>query len=76
MDDTQIFVGNFIHQKEAKKWWSFMNREIKSFATEYPYSEEASFAWYSKFFSHHLYKAYYGWLEHEFKKYQKTFNTA
>lgn len=71
-----VFVGNFIHQREAAKWWAKMNREMKTFTTRYRFNEDASFTWYTKFFSHHLYKAYYSFLDDEFSKYRKTFSKA
>lgn len=74
--EKQIFVGNFIHKKEATKWWAYMNREVKYFAKNYVYSDQASYTWYAKFFSTHLYRTYYSFLDQEFKKYQKTYDYA
>lgn len=71
-----IFVGNFIHKAEATKWWNLMNKEMKTFTTRFQATEDAPFAWYAKFFSHHLYNSYYNFLEQEFAKHQKTFAKA
>lgn len=71
-----VFVGNFIHQKEATKWWGTLNKEVKSFTKHYGFGEGASFAWYKKFFSTHLYKTYYTFLDSEFAKYHRTFDKA
>jgi hypothetical protein len=71
-----VFVGNFIHHKEATKWYTKMNTEVKTFNHRYTVGKEASTTWYAKFFSHHLYKAYYSFLDHEFAKYHKTFAKA
>ncbi|HVK61530.1 MAG TPA: hypothetical protein VM432_08270 [Bdellovibrionales bacterium] len=73
---NQIFVGNFIHKKEATKWWGIMNKELTKFTKRFAFSETASVTWYTKFFSHHLYKSYYSFLDTEFAKYQRTFNKA
>jgi hypothetical protein len=74
---TQVFVGNFIHKKEATKWWGIMTKELTKFTKRYSFAETASsVTWYTKFFSHHLYKAYYSFLDTEFAKYQRTFTKA
>ncbi len=73
---TSIFVGNFIHAKEATKWWGVMNKEMKTFTKRYAVGGDASFTWYTKFFSHYLYNQYYAFLDQEFAKYQKTFAKA
>ena len=69
----RVFVGNFIHKTEATKWWSMMTKEIKTFTKRYAVGQDYSFGWYTKFFSAHLYKHYYGFLDQQFAKYQKTF---
>ena len=73
---TQIFVGNFIHKSEATKWWSHMSKELKSFTTKFVATEDVSYTWYSKFFSNHLYSAYYTFLDKHFAKYNKSFAKA
>ena len=72
----KCFVGNFIHMKEAKKWWSMMTKETTKFGHRYSVTEEVSFAWYKKFFSHHLYRCYYSFLDTEFTRYQRDFTKA
>ena len=71
-----VFVGNFIHYKEAAKWWGTMNKELKTFTKRYGVGGDASLTWYTKFFSHHLYKTYYSFLDTEFAKYHKEFDKA
>jgi hypothetical protein len=71
-----IFVGNFIHLREATKWWAVMKKEITTFAHRYEVSEDVSFTWYRKFFSHSLYKSYYSFLDNEFKGYRREFDRA
>jgi hypothetical protein len=73
---TSIFVGNFIHTKEATKWWGVMNKEMKSFTKRYRVGQEASVTWYTKFFANYLYNSYYTFLDQQFNKYQKTFAKA
>ncbi len=69
-----IFVGNFIHKTEANKWWSLMNKEIKSFTNRFGLTAKAPVTFYRKFLSGHLYKAYYGWLDKQFNKYERDYN--
>lgn len=71
-----VFVGNFIHHKEATKWWGRMNKELKSFTKRYRVGGDASLTWYTKFFSHHLYKNYYSFLDQEFAKYHRDYDRA
>lgn len=71
-----IFVGNFIHVKEATYWWNYMNKEIGSFAKKFGFGPNAPIAWYRQFFSSHLYKMYYSYLDREFTKYQKNYCKA
>lgn len=73
---TSVFVGNFIHQKEATKWWNCMNKEMKTFTARYNVGTPASVAWYTKSFSNHLYKTYYTFLDREFTKYHREFDKA
>lgn len=73
---TTVFVGNFIHQKEATKWWGSMNKEMKSFTTRFGIGATGSVTWYTKSMSHHLYKTYYTFLDREFTKYHRTFDKA
>ncbi len=71
-----IFVGNFMHKKEALRWWGLMNREISQFTKRYWVSTEANFTWYTKFFSNHLYTQYYAQLDKWFNTYSTTFKRA
>ena len=73
---TPIFVGNFIHKSEATKWWSLMNKEIKTFTKRFGLTAKAPVTFYRKFLSNHLYKAYYGWLDKQFNKYERNYNKA
>ena len=73
---NQIFMGNFIHKTEAVKWYSELTQEVKTFTSHYHVGEEVSYTWYAKFFSNHLYRAYYTFLDQEFAKYHKSFAKA
>lgn len=76
MGSHQIFVGNFIHAKEANGWWTLMNQEIKKFSKKYGPSPKAPKAWYTKFLSNYVYKCYYNYLDREFAKYNRGFAQA
>jgi len=70
------FVGNFVHQAEAKKWWGMMNSSITTFGKKYWMSNETPFPWYCHFLTTHMYKAYYSYLDKLFSKYNKTYDKA
>ena len=71
-----IFVGNFIHAKEATAWWNLMNREINKFARKYSTGYKFPVTWFSGFLKTHLYKEYYVFLEKTFAGYHREFRKA
>ena len=71
-----IFVGNFIHAKEANAWWTMMNMEIRKFGKRYALPKNASPAFFSKFLGNHIYKCYYTWLDRQFAKYTTGYTKA
>jgi hypothetical protein len=74
-DKKSIFVGNFIHRTEANHWWSYMNKELRTFAKRYWVSPKAPKSWYTNFIKAHLYKKYYAYLDKVFSKYNRQYNT-
>jgi hypothetical protein len=75
-DGKPIFVGNFIHTKEANLWWSFMNREIACFARKYTTGCKFPVSWVSHFLKSHLYKEYYTFLDKMFVGYHREYRNA
>ncbi len=73
---TPIFVGNFLHTKEANQWFRIMNREIKYFSKKYPVGTKFPVSWYTHFAKNHLYKCYYGFLDRVFARYNREFTFA
>lgn len=71
-----IFVGNFVHKKEANEWWTKMNREWKAFATRYALAPGASVVFYRKFLANHFYNMYYKFLDSKFTTYERTYTRA
>ena len=71
-----LFVGNFIHKREATSWWMQFNREIRHFATNYVCSKKTPHTWYFNFLSNHLYTCYYRFLDKMFGKYNRDFKRA
>lgn len=73
---TPVFVGNFIHSKEATQWYRIMNREISNFSKKYTVGATFPINWYLHFAKNHLYKCYYGYLDRIFARYNRDFATA
>lgn len=71
-----IFVGNFIHSKEANTWFTNMNKEIRKFSKQYAVGPQFPMSWYMHFAKTHLYKCYYSYLDKVFTGYQKDFTSA
>ncbi len=68
-----VFVGNFIHSKEAVQYWAHLNREVRTFGKKYWISETASTTFYNNFFKNYLYTNYYKFLDKLFTQYHKTY---
>jgi hypothetical protein len=73
---NSIFVGNFIHAKEATQWWSIMNREITQFSRKYAVGQKFPMSWYMHFAKNHLYNCYYGYLDRIFARYHRDYASA
>lgn len=71
-----IFVGNFIHAKEATQWWRLMNRDIALFARKYTAGYKLPVAWLSQALGSQLYKQYYVFLEKTFVGYHREYRKA
>jgi hypothetical protein len=71
-----LFVGNFIHQREATTWYATMNREISRFARKYTVGTRFPITWFANFVRNHLYKTYYQFLDRTFTRYNRTYNSA
>ncbi len=76
LNGNPVFVGNFIHAKEANLWWSLLNREIRMFSRKYSVGRTFPMSWYKHFISNHLYKTYYGFLDRLFTRYNRNFERA
>lgn len=71
-----VFVGNFIHTKEANTWFAIMTAEIRKFTKRYSHASKAPTAWIKKFWSNSMYKSYYTYLDRQFTKYNSTYSRA
>ena len=71
---TPLFVGNFVHAKEANAWYTQMNQQIAQFTKKYWITPNAPRAFYNKFMTQHLYKIYYAFLDKHFAKYTRTYS--
>lgn len=72
----KIFVGNFIHAKEANAWFRQMNQEVTAFGKRFPVGEKYPTQWFAKFVGHNLYKKYYAFLDKQFSKYNREYTKA
>jgi len=76
LSGQQIFVGNFIHAKEANAWYSIMNNEMRKFTKRFAPTPKTPKAWIGKFLSNLMYKSYYTHLDRQFTKYQRGYTQA
>lgn len=76
MAGQSVFVGNFIHAKEANAWWAKMNLEVRKFGNKYHLGKKTPQTWFAKFMSNYMYKAYYAHLDTQFTKYNRGFAQA
>ena len=68
-----LFVGNFIHAKEANEWYTKMNQEVAKFSKKYWITPKSPKTFYKKFLSNHLYKTYYAWVNKCLNKHNRDF---
>ena len=71
-----LFVGNFVHSKEANTWFGLMNREIRTFTRKYTVTNRVSTTWYTHFLSSQLYKKYYLYLDRLLARHNRNWNKA
>ena len=76
LNGSPVFVGNFIHAKEANLWFNLMNRELRQFSRRYTVGQRFPLSWYTHFVRNHLYKTYYSFLDRLFTRYTKDFGRA
>ncbi len=71
-----LFVGNFIHKKEATHWYRTMNAEITKFSMRYTFGPKFPVSFFKKFIGNHLYATYYTFLDKLFVGYKSHFKKA
>jgi hypothetical protein len=71
-----IFVGNFIHSREADRWWTEMTGGTTHFLNRFWPSGTTSRTWYCTFLSNYLYKTYYTFLDRLFTGYNRNYGRA
>ena len=76
LNGNVVFVGNFIHTKEANVWWNLLNREIRQFSRKYSVGRTFPLSWFKHFISNHLYKTYYSFLDGILARHNKTLARA
>lgn len=75
-DGKPLFVGNFVHKKEAMEWWKNFNNEIIYFFGKYDFPVKGPHQYMTKFFTNYIYTEYYAWLDKKFAKYNKEYAKA
>jgi|LakMenE18May11ns_1017448.scaffolds.fasta_scaffold9492552_2 hypothetical protein len=75
LSGKKVFVGNFIHGWEARKWFSILNHEITSFSKKYQVGPGCSKSWFTHFLSSHLYNTYYGFLDKCFAEHTRKYQS-
>jgi len=76
LNGTPVFIGNFIHASEARKWFAVLNKEIKVFSKKYKVGPQYPVAWYKHFISTMLYSHYYRFLDKVFVKHNRVYLKA
>ena len=71
-----LFVGNFIHRKEASEWYKKMNTEITKFSKTYTFGPKFPVSFFKKFITNHLYSSYYTYLDKKFTSYRNQYSKA
>jgi len=71
-----VFVGNFLHSWEARRWYTVLNTEIKSFSNKYQVGPGCTKAWFTHFLSAHLYSTYYSFLDKCLSQHSRRYQTA
>mgnify|MGYP003572928010 CR=1 FL=1 len=63
-----LFVGNFVHSREANEFYSIMKREVGKFAKRYKVGKTYSQSWFKAFIGAHLHKYYYAYVNKQIRK--------
>jgi len=71
-----VFIGNFVHQKEATRWFAMLNREVTSFAKKYPVGPKFPVTFWRSFLGNHLYTSYYTFLDRLMAKHTAEYRRA
>jgi hypothetical protein len=75
-DSKTVFVGNFIHVREARLWYALMCRELRKVSKRYASGAHFPASWFSHYVRNHLYKTYYAFLDRLFAKYNRDYSKA
>ena len=71
-----VFVGNFLHSWEARRWYATLNAEINNFSKRYQVGPGCTKAWFTHFLSAHLYNTYYSFLDKCFTQHSRKYQSA
>lgn len=68
-----LFLGNFVHKKEATEWYRLMNTEITEFSKKYTFGPDFPVSFFKKFIGNHLYVTYYSFLDKKISTYKAEY---
>ncbi len=66
-----IFVGNFVHRGEATRWFTQMNKGVRTFSRRYTVGSKFPSTWFGNFLSAFLYRNYYSFVNGVVAKHQR-----
>ena len=76
LQGKSVFVGNFVHQPDATRWFTMMNREVAVFAKRNPVGPKFPVTFWRSFLGNHLYTTYYSFLDRLFAKHTTDYRKA
>lgn len=71
-----LFIGHFTNSSQANRFWSTMNRQIRTFGKRFKIPSKNPSAWYVKFLSNLVHKHYFAQLNKTLPSQGRTYQSA